>query len=208
MTIPAIIDLFALVPGKDEAAVIDGMLSRHQSLGIRRITWKIERHEGRDPGCRLGSPDYMRAGINLFKHAIVLFDRKGCGAEHLSREQLERELEDQLSASGWGDRAAAVVIDPELESWVWSGSLHVENALGWRGHDPTLREWLREQGYLPLDQTKPAQPKAATEAALRIVRKPRTSHIYTELAKHVSFTKCADPAFMKLLKCLRTWFNP
>jgi hypothetical protein len=93
-----------------------------------------------------------------------------------------------------------------LEVWVWSDSSHVDTYLGWREQQPKLRDWLQQSGWLAAGQSKPARPKEAVEAALRKCRKPRSSAIYFELARHVSFQRCADPAFHKLLATLRSWF--
>jgi hypothetical protein len=136
----------------------------------------------------------------------VIFDREGCGNERESREKLEVEVEDRLRQNGWNDRARAVVIDPELESWVWSDSPEVEAALGWRGRSPELRSWLIGSGFLHEGATKPERPKEAVEAALRVVRKPRSSAIYQELAGSVSLRRCSDAAFAKLRLTLQEWF--
>lgn len=207
MTSARDMDLIVLVPGKDEAAAIAGMLSRPQSIGIRPVDYRIERHEERDAGCRLQSPGYLKSAVAQFDHAIVMFDREGCGAEQMTRTALEADLEGRLASSGWGDRAAAIVIDPELENWIWSDSPSVDHALGWKGKSPDLREWLRSEGMLRDGQTKPARPKEATTAAMKKVSKRRSSDVYGEVASHVSLSRCVDPAFVKLLNVLRGWFG-
>ncbi len=101
-----------------------------------------------------------------------------------------------------------IVIDPELENWVWSRSIHVATALGWR--DPTLdvREWLLDQNYLAdTTQSKPTPPKEAMEAVLRHARKARSSAIYRAIANNVSLTSCDDPSFVKFRQTLLTWFG-
>lgn len=113
-----------------------------------------------------------------------------------------------MSKNGWGDRAAAIVIEPELEAWVWSISKQVDEKLGWSNRSPKLREWLqRETAFWPADQAKPARPKEAMEKALREVRKPRSSSIFEDLAKSVSLKGCSDPAFAKLTGKLVEWFG-
>jgi hypothetical protein len=135
-----------------------------------------------------------------------MFDREGCGNERLSGVDLEAEVEGRLQVNGWGYRAKAVVIDPELESWVWSDSPEVEKTLGWTGRTPVLRSWLNENGFLEAGVAKPARPKEALEAILRVVRKPRSSAIYQELARSVSLKRCVDAAFARLRATLQGWF--
>lgn len=71
------------------------------------------------------------------------------------------------------ERTEVVVIDPELEIWVWSASPHVEDVLGWKGSTPPLRSWLCNQGLWGDDRPKPQDPKRAMEGALYEKRIPR-----------------------------------
>ena len=200
-------DLVILVPGRDEQAALEGILARHEALGFRPISAEFQRHPDRDPGCLLRAHEFLRPQANRFRHALVLFDRKGCGQEGKGRAGLEHEVESRLSASGWGDRAAVVVIDPELEVWVWSDSPHVEAHLGWEGREPDLHTWMLQEGFLQQDQAKPARPREAVDRVLRVARKRRSSSIYRQLAQDVSLTRCEDPAFLKLRETLRSWFG-
>lgn len=125
----------------------------------------------------------------------------------MTREQLELQVEGQLAAAGWHGNSAVIVIDPELENWVWSPSPHVSTALGWRDANEDLRQWLVEEGFLAAAaQAKLSRPKKAMEAVLRHVRKPRSSAIYREIAGKVSLTSCVDPAFQKFCQTLQGWF--
>jgi len=156
----------------------------------------------------LHSHDFLRPLASRYAHALVLFDREGCGQETKSREILEQAVEARLAGTGWSNRAGAVVIDPELEVWVWSDSPHVEDVLDWRGQALPLRSWLADQGLLQEGRLKPAHPKRALERALRLVGKPPSSGIYGDLARRVGLDRCTDPAFLKLRRLLTSWFPP
>jgi len=119
---------------------------------------------------------------------------------------LETQVEQSLGTCGWAARAAAIVIDPELEAWVWSDSPHVDRILGWERKSPDLREWLRSRGLLEQDATKPRCPKKAMAAAIWRTRKARSSSLYAQLADRVSLDRCSDPAFLKLKSKLKEWF--
>lgn len=199
-------DLIVLVPGKDEAAAIRGILARRRALGIRSVNAEIQFHPDRDPGCRLRAHEFLRRESGRFEHALVLFDSEGCGAEDQTRHELESEVEQRLSTAGWGDRAAVVVIEPELEAWVWGDTPHVDEALGWKDKRPSLRDWLISEGFLAEDDAKPGRPKEAMEKALRLARKKRSSAVYGQLAKRVSFQRCTDPSFLQLRQILSGWF--
>lgn len=206
LTAGAVRDLVVLVADKNAEAALNGAFGRPEALAIRRITWRIFVHPERDPGCFLRSHTVLSAQRSRFAHALVLFDHQGCGREGLGQMELERDVEGRLRDSGWGDRAAAVCLDPELECWVWSDSPGVDVALGWASRQPDLRSWLAARGLWEAGKPKPADPKKAVEAALYEVRKPRSSAIYRQLAERVSLQRCSDPAFQRLCQVLRTWF--
>ena len=191
-------DLVVLTADKNMKFAIEGLLNRPQALAVRPISAVFYIHPESDPGCLLHADDFLRPFIKRFAHAIVMFDLEGCGKEKRTRHELEQQVVSALSRSGWEDRAAATVIDPELENWVFSDSPEVDRVLGWRGNNPSLRTWLENQDYLAAGQIKPARPKEAMEAALRHVRMPRSSSIYGHLAQNVGFGRCTDNAFQKL----------
>jgi hypothetical protein len=199
-------ELVVLVADKDMELAIKGILDRAQAIGIRKLMPVVHVHPERDPGCLLRGHDFLSLFRNQFAHALILLDLEGCGQERSTREVLEADIEKRLSQSGWGDRAAAVVIDPELEMWVWSDSPQVDTVLGWQGRSPDLRSWLKARDFLQEGQDKPERPKEAMELALRTARKSRSSSLYDQLARQVSLGRCVDPAFIKLKTTLQTWF--
>ena len=203
---PAQKDLLVLVADRNMEMAVRGVLTRRRSLGIRQITVDVRRHPEHDSGCRQGGTEFLSVFIGQYQHALLVFDREGCGQDEDPGERIESELEQALAGTGWGDRAAVIVPDPELEIWVWSNSPHVETELGWSGRQPGLREWLREKGFLEAEQAKPARPKEALEAALREVGKSRSSALFAALSKRISLRKCEDRAFVKLKTTLGDWF--
>lgn len=201
-------DLLVLVVGSNDISAIEGILAEYQRLGTRRIESQVQARRGWcDADVLRRCHDFLRPQQKLADFALVVFDREGCGRIE-PIETLEKEVETRLASNGWANRSAAVVIDPELEAWVWSDSPHVETTLRWTKGRARLEEWLVQKGYRHPDQQKPHQPKEAVEALLRISKTPRTSSIYRELAKHVSFQRCTDPAFLKLRHVLKRWFPP
>lgn len=200
-------DLMVIVADGDMESVIRSLLSRPQAIGIRSLSFDVKRHLQRDAGCRTDSHTYLRLWMNSFNYAMVVFDREGSGGEQMPREQLEATVESNLSRNGWRDRCAVVVIDPELESWVWSRSPHVDRLLGWDGHSPSLREWIQsETDYWHPDRTKPERPKEAMDAVLRRTKKRTSAALFADLASQVSVRNCSDPSFSKFQKALQNWF--
>jgi hypothetical protein len=201
-------DLVVLAADPQMKAALDRILGRrNDSLRIPKISFVVITHPLRDPGMLQSGPELLQAQSRNYRHALTICDRHGCGRDALSREGIEKLLEARL-ASYWGDRATAIVIDPELENWVWANSPHVAEEIGWSGGMSKLRIWLRDRGYLAEGQAKPSDPKKALEEALRITGSKRSSSLYQSLAEKVSLTGCTDPAFLKLRATLQAWFPP
>lgn len=200
-------DLIVVVPDGDMEFAVRAMLSRSRALGIRPITYDVRRHVQRDAGCRSDCHNYLRLWLNEYRYAMVLFDHEGSGMEITPRTQLESEVEEILRVNGWQNRAAVIVIDPELEAWVWSDSPEVDNVLGWTGRTPALRAWVQSNtAFWNSGKVKPARPKEAFDAALRRVGKQNSSSVFEDLAARVSMDRCLDPAFDKFKSVLRRWF--
>lgn len=202
--IPLKKDLIVLAADKNIESAVIGLLGR-ESLGIRTIKFDIFVHRNRDPGCLHQSAQFLRNFINQYQYALVMFDRDGCGKPD-SRENLELDVEQRLIDVGWQHRSTVIVLDPELEVWVWSHSLHVPESLGWQNQTMSLRSWMIEQNHLEENHVKPPHPKDAMEAVLKQVRKPRSSSIYLQLAQKVSLRGHLEPAFVKFQTTLQTWF--
>jgi hypothetical protein len=202
-------DLIVLVADGDMYYSMKALLARHHELGCRKVEPDIFKHPQRDSGCFNDCHNFLRKDYVKYRHALVLLDRAFSRNKKLaeqSREYLESILEGNLARNGWADRAAAVMIDPELEAWVWSDSQEVDRCLGWHGRNPDLRSWLRDKALWAQGSAKPGDPKEAMEAAMREVNKPRSSRIFEKLARAVDFRRCEDRSFIKLTDTLRRWF--
>jgi hypothetical protein len=201
-------DLIVLTADRNTEAAVRGVLMRPKTIGIRPLIFDIHRHPNKDPGCLLEGIEFLGTFVRMYEHALLVFDLEGCGQEkNKSAQDIEQDMEKEFSSAEWGERAAVIVIEPELDAWVWSDSPHVEKILGWAKHSPELRAWLIEKKYLEKGMSKPSRPKEALEDALRIARKPRSSSIYADLASKVSLARCTDRAFVKMREILRRWFR-
>jgi len=198
-------DLVILCADKNQEFSLRGMVARPAALGLRPVSFEIHTHPERDPGCLSRGTAVLAALSAGYHHALLVFDHAGCGSEKVVAPDLETQCERRMAEQGWLG-CATVVIEPELEAWVWSESIEVDGVLGWRSRRPGLRAWLATRDLWPTDMAKPPDPKAAMEAALRGVRKPRSSALYRQLADRVSLTRCTDRAFVKLRSSLAAWF--
>lgn len=198
-------DLYVLVADQDMVETMAGLLNRTKSLRIRRIRHTISKHLNRDSGCRTDATRYLRSFISTCRYALIIFDRHGCGSDG-SCNEIQSDVERDLAANGWRDRSKAIVIDPELENWVWNGSNQVPRVLGCGSSYEDLRTWLHAKGLWPSNCDKPPNPKKSMRAALRHGKRKFSAKLFGDLAKSTTLATCNDRAFNELGDTLRLWF--
>ena len=203
--------LVVLVPDADIEQAMRGLLTRTDSLKIAPVEFEVTRHVNRDNGCRSSATSYLRPYLSSCRYALVVFDRDGCGSRR-PRLEIQRAVELDLTLNGWKDRSKAIVIDPEIEVWVWSDSPAVARVLGWGSDSRALRKWLVARKLWAANRRKPQDPKGALRKAMEeagLKKKVRRSSTrFHDLATSVDFTGCDDPAFVELTRTLRAWFPP
>ncbi len=199
-------DLLVLAADRSIEAAIRGLLSRQQAMLISLSDFDVLTHPRRDPGCFREAHTFLRPLQRQYRHALVVFDQAWEGAPSRDAAALEEEVRQRLRENVLGTWGDVVVIDPELEAWVWGESRDVDRCLRWEGRTPPLRDWLRQAGLWEQDAAKPSDPKAALDRALREVHVPRSSAIFGNLARSVRFEGCSDPSFTRLRERLRGWF--
>ena len=180
-----------------------GGLGRHQALGIRPIALDFRQHPNRDGGVRTTGAKMLTLEQARFRHALLVLDYEGSGAAD-SAQDLEQSLDAEL-ASTWEGRAKAIVIEPEVDSWVWGSDNLLAELLNWPLDGP-IREWLESEGYVVGANGKPERPKEALEEVFHVCRLPRSAANYRKIAERVSMTRCQDPAFQRLRMQLQEWF--
>ena len=199
-------DLVILAADKDLQHALKGLLERPEALSMRPIEADVLVHHEHDPACALRGVDFLANLSGQYRYGLLIFDHEGSGREATAPSELQEAINQQFSESSWGDRARSIVLVPELEAWIWSDSPHVDEVAGWVNHDPGLRPWLIEEGWLQAGEIKPARPKEAFEAALRKVGTPRSASLYGKLARRISLEHCTDPTFLELRGILGNWF--
>lgn len=117
--------------------------------------------------------------------------------EHITR---------QIQTTEWeNDAFQVIVIDPELENWIWQLNDHVARGLGFDNMLALMEDSDFKRAW-PKDASKPNQPKEILETLLRKRRIPRSSAIYKKITSQVSVKHCQDSSFHELSAALRIWF--
>ena len=197
-------DLVVLVADRDQEQTVSTLLTkRPQSLGIQEMSIDLDilRHPNRDPGVFHEAGDFLSVFAQQYQHALVLIDAEWGG---LSVEQIEEKIQGDLNKKGWEGRSAVIVINPELEIWVWAQSPHVPRLLGmdWEG----IKNLGHQMGYWQEDETKPSRPKELLLEVLRRTGKRRSARLYQQLAQKVGLKRCRDSSFRRFCEVLQAWF--
>ena len=197
-------DLVLLVADKNTHFALQGALGRPEALGIRPIEFEFRVHPGRDGGTRRSGPEMLAPDCRRFRHGLLVLDFEGSGTNLPSAKELEAELDLRLSTH-WKGAAKSIVIEPEVDVWMWGADHSVESAFEWPA-GKGVRDWLREQGFAFDSNGKPSRPKEALEAALRVTGMPRSSALYQAIAEKISLRRCHDAAFSRLRHQMIQWF--
>jgi len=208
-------DLVILSPDGAYKQVLPALLKRHQSLGIREITFDVVSDPFHDASGQI--VELLRPYLTSHSKALVVRDIEGSGKEDAGAAALEAELKESLVQNGWqADNSAALVLEPEIESWLRVGSAHMDALIkrlarrkkdevdGWLTIANTLAEghggWVQDG--------KPVRPKEVYQGMLRHFGISPSNALLGELASKESLAGCAVPTFKRFRDIVRAWFPP
>lgn len=202
-------NLVVLTADSQMHRVVETLLQhRRPSLGIASdFSVAVRRHPQQDSGCRTASQTILNPLRNGHSKVMVIFDWHGSGAANVAAAELESNLERQYERDGWAvGRVTFVVIEPELDAWVFGASFQrLQRAFEWSQPQP-IRDWLESRGYLQPGGAKPQEPKRAVDEILTLHNKHRSAKMYADLARNAGLARCQDRAFQKFRSTLQRWF--
>jgi hypothetical protein len=205
-------DCIFLLADKNMRASFEGFFSRpdfYRSLECGRIHIDPDRDivvaaGDNDPGLYLRAHELLRPYQVTHRHAVVALDAEWEGSP--GADDIRSHMESMISANGWHpNQFAVIVIDPELENWIWQRSVHISKGIGFENLDDLLADPDLRSDW-PKGQYKPLHPKETLETILRKRRIPRSSAIYKQITSQVSVRGCRDDAFLFLVQKMREWF--
>jgi hypothetical protein len=204
-------ELVILVPDTQCEATLTGFFQRdgfHLSLGCRPFAFDprqdLLRETRNDPGVWKNSHSLLRLRRSTHRNALIVLDNAWEGSPGVAK--IEADIAGNMTACGWPrEQFEVIVINPELESWIWQDHIHVEKAFG-HASPPSLRQKLRDSNLWPDGSHKPTDPKAAVEMVQRWYGFGPPSPVFAEIAMKVSVKHCVDPAFQRMQDALRYWF--
>ena len=159
---------------------------------------------GNDPGVYTRAHELLRTYQSSHRYAVIVLDNAWEGSPGV--EKIRANISINMELVGWQiNRFVVIVIDPELESWMWQDNPHVARAFGFSLR-PSLRDWLCKQALWPADSPKPPDPKLAFEKTLKVSKAKIPSVVFKKICSGISFKYCVDDAFGLLKHTLQKWF--
>lgn len=203
-------DCIFLVADSTIQAMLKGFLGRegcHFSLGCAPFQFDAARDvivdPTRDPGVYTRGHELLSVFTKTHRRAIVILDADWEGSP--GADVIRSKIEDNLR-SVWSEYMV-VVLDPEIEAWIWQDNHHVVTALGAENY-ATLRQDIEAKGFWSPGAIKPHRPKEAVEFALKRAKIPQSAALYGRIAGKVSIAACEDLALRHLKEGLMRWFEP
>ena len=210
-------DLVIITADADMKAVMEVVMDRPKSLGIRPINCEVHPNDGRDSALVKDGPELTRKHKAGFKRVLLLWDHHGCGRERLPPDKVRGDVQDRLNSVSWRDRSNAVTLVPELEEWVWHSPnairVWLERETGRSLTDGELTSWQNEfaiQQDRSIDQIRQELPKELLEFVCRrcLQRKPRVRD-YDIIARAASLDAWrASTSFQAVTGWLQRCFPP
>jgi hypothetical protein len=157
-----------------------------------------------DGGVRKHGPTLADQLAHLHSRVLLVFDYEGCG-DTSSPIAIADTLRLKLRRH-WGTRADVVVVEPELEGWIWRARSQIQTELGLSPAE--LVNLLKIGGFAADSSQKPVPPKDALEHVLRSTNRPFSSDFHARVARSASLRTagCGSPSFVQFVQTLQRWF--
>ncbi|XZE45221.1 methylation-associated defense system protein MAD4 [Pirellulaceae bacterium SH467] len=195
---------------------ISGFLSRPDfhlphNLGTRKFQFDARedmlRAGGHDPGLYSIGHDLIQIFRTSHEKVVVILDAEWQGAP--PPQVIQQQLSERILKTGWTpDRFKVIVIDPELEAWIWQRNQRVAKQLKFNSVAEMVGVVVSTGIAWPDEAPKPARPKEALEAIARNRRIGWSSAIHRSITENVTLVGCQDPSFIELRDTLQAWFPP
>lgn len=203
-------DLLLYVADADAQAFLNSLLNKPLALGIRQITFDIERHPQRDSGMVQSGAELARMKKDKYQKALLTWDHHGSGRDHKqSPEQVRAEIQTKLDSFTWSDNSSVTIFVPELEQWIW----HSQNALlSYCGISAAqLDSWLEARsGKLgrAVEKLKAEQPKELFEYVMRErLRRTISPRDFAEFGRIAGVRELMNcESFRSIVDVMRDWF--
>ncbi len=203
-------DLLLYVADADALALMKSIIEKPRALGIRSITYDIDRHPMRDSGMVQTGAELVRMQKDRYHKVLMIWDHHGSGRDHKQTpEMVQDEIQGKLDSFTWKDNSAVSILVPELEQWIW----FCENAL-LAHYDMTavqLNCWVEELSRrlkMTASEVKTSQPKELFEFVVRDrLKRTISPRDFEEIGKRAGIKNLMTcTSFQTIVQRLHTWF--
>ena len=206
--------LIIRVADADMERFLNAILNKPEALGIRPIQFDIERNTDArgDSGMRANGAELTRMDKDDYQKVVLMWDYQGCGHEHKkSAQTVAKETQDQLDRISWQANSAVIIVEPELERWLW----YCEQAIAEHLHKTVaeLQQWgetYANQRNMSLADLIEQDPKGLFEYIVCThLRRTRTPRNYEQIGKRASIKSLQESeSFRQFAETLQNWFPP
>ncbi len=159
-----------------------------------------------DPGTYTTGEELMRPFQKTHRHAVLMLDAQWDGSPGAAA--IRTDLSNRILVTGWpADAFKVIVIEPELEAWIWQRNQRLATALKFGSVAEMVKAVHDAKVDWPNGQAKPSRPKEALEAVATRKRKiGYSSALHRAITTTISLAGCRDNAFLELRQTLQRWF--
>ena len=159
-----------------------------------------------DPGTYTTGEELMRPFQKTHRHAVLMLDAQWDGSPGAAA--IRTDLSNRILVTGWpADAFKVIVIEPELEAWIWQRNQRLATALKFGSVAEMVKAVHDAKVDWPNGQAKPSRPKEALEAVATRKRKIGYSFaLHRAITATISLAGCRDNAFLELRQTLQRWF--
>lgn len=160
-----------------------------------------------DPGTYTTGEELMRPFQKTHRHAVLMLDAQWDGSPGAAA--IRTDLSNRILVTGWpADAFKVIVIEPQLEAWIWQRNQRLATALKFGSVAEMVKAVHDAKVDWPNGQAKPSRPKEALEAVATRKRKiGYSSALHRAITTTISLAGCRDNAFLELRQTLQRWFS-
>lgn len=173
---------------------------------------------GNDAEVFYRAADRARSRLKTHQKLVVILDEAWDDKRAPDAATIKERLTQDLYAKGWEyDRFVVIVIQPELENWIWNDTAHMHRVFRFDQIPgfTSARDYFREakvdsagkRCHWPEQASKPTNPKEALHMLCRESRAKPDAAKYADVVCGVNVLRCQEPGFQELLATLRRWFG-
>ncbi len=203
-------DLLLYTADADAMGFMRSILNRPKALGIRNISFDIERHPLRDSGMIQSAAELTRMKKGMYSKALLMWDHHGSGRDRHSPQVIAREVQHKLDQYTWSGNSAVTVLMPELEEWLWCCEQALARYCNISAED--LLQWTKimaGEHSVTVEELRRKYPKELFEHVmrdrLRRTISPKDFEKIGEIASIRSLEQCES--FNTILVTLKMWFS-